>query len=267
MNEFRARKRFGQNFLTDKRVIAALVAEIAPQQSDQVVEIGPGLGALSYALLPHLAQLEVIELDRDLAAALREKSTPGLIVYEADALQFDFSSLSTKMKCLRVVGNLPYNISTPLIFHVLSFAKQLRDMHFMLQKEVVDRLVAAPGSKAYGRLSVMVQYACQVECLLAIPPTAFHPVPKVNSAFVRLIPYQKPPHFAQDFQLFSAIVKQSFGQRRKTLRNVLRETVSLADFNAAHIDPGLRAEQLSVADFVRLSNNLGDSTCGKDSVR
>lgn len=251
---FQPRKRFGQNFLTNQNIIASLVHYIQPQLNDNIVEIGPGLGALTMALLPHLERLYVVEVDRDLAANLQAQKNSKLIVYEQDALTFNFAQLIDAMRKIRVVGNLPYNISTPLIFHLLSFAKHIHDMHFMLQKEVVDRMAAQPGSKAFGRLSVMVQYACQVEDLMHVPPNAFYPAPKVNSAFVRLIPYEKPPYLARDFDFFANVVKHAFSQRRKTLKNCLQEIISLEVFHAAGIDPALRAEQLSVEDFVRLSN-------------
>ncbi len=252
MMSFRPRKRFGQNFLTDNQVIQSLVQAIHPQTGDQLVEIGPGLGALTFALLPHVPHLTVVELDRDLAKALCEKKEAKLTVHACDALQFDFARIAPAQK-IRVVGNLPYNVSTPLLFHLLSFAEHIQDMHFMLQKEVVDRLVAAPGSQDYGRLSVMIQYACQAKSLLTISPTAFYPVPKVQSAFVRLTPYTTLPYPAQDLSFFSQVVKQAFSQRRKTLRNSLRGLCSLEDFKAADIDPTSRAEQLSVAAFVKLS--------------
>lgn len=251
---FRPKKRFGQNFLKDTSVIQELVKCIQPTMEDELVEIGPGLGAMTFALLPYVNDLNVIELDRDLAALLREKKEKKLIIHEHDALQFNFKELIKENKKIRVVGNLPYNISAPLLFHVLSFAENVVDMNFMLQKEVVDRLVASPGTKAYGRLSVMVQYRCQTEALLLISPKAFYPEPKVESAFVRLLPYETLPYVAHDIEFFSKVVRHAFGQRRKTLKNNLHGIVPMDVFEKLNIDSRLRAEQLSVEDFVRLSN-------------
>ncbi len=261
MKQHRPRKRFGQNFLRDAQVIARIVDAIAPQRGDRMVEIGPGLGALTAPLLARLDALEVVELDRDLAARLRLQACSGaaqcgeLRVHEADALRFDFAALAGDGP-IRVVGNLPYNISTPLIFHLLSFGGCIRDMHFMLQREVVERLAAAPGGRDYGRLSVMAQYHCAVAPLFGVPPGAFEPPPKVESAIVRLRPHPRPPVDVGDAALFAELVAQAFGQRRKTLRNNLRGLLDAAAIAACGIDPGRRAETLSLADFAALAHSL-----------
>lgn len=253
-----ARKRFGQNFLHDERIIQAIVRGFAPLPGQRVVEIGPGLGALTRHLLPFLAEMHVVELDRDLAARLPQTfaGQGTLHIHQADALRFDFRTLATGPHSLRIIGNLPYNISTPLIFHLLESAPLVDDMHFMLQKEVVDRLAAAPDTPDYGRLSVMVQYRCRVDWLLAVPPGAFNPPPKVHSAVVRLTPHRDLPYPCENEALLQKIVSAAFNQRRKTLRNGLKELATDADFDAAGIDPGLRAEVLSVAQFVQLANRL-----------
>ncbi len=249
-----ARKRFGQNFLADTTVIERIVRAIAPQAGDRLVEIGPGLGALTHALLAHLPQMIAIELDRDLAARLRvETLVEGkLQLIEGNALKFDFRTLAAD-QALRIVGNLPYNISTALIFHLLAQADIIADMHFMLQKEVVERMAAAPGDSAYGRLSVMVQVRCQVDPLFIVPASAFRPAPKVESAIVRLRPYTLSPWPAHDPARLLSLVTQAFGQRRKTLRNALREHVDAKTLDSLGIDPGARPETLSVADYVRLA--------------
>ncbi len=254
MNEHRARKRFGQNFLVCHGTIAKIVDAIAPLRTDRVVEIGPGLGALTEPLLERLDHLHVVEIDRDLIARLRERFTPDRVtVYEGDALEFDFGTLGTD---LRVVGNLPYNISTPLLFHLASFAGSVRDMHFMLQKEVVDRMVADPGTADFGRLSVMLQYRFHMERLFVVPPGAFNPAPKVDSAIVRLIPKPSAELTVRDEALLAKLVLSAFGQRRKMLRNNLREFVDEDGLAAVGIAPTARAEELGVADFVRLANTL-----------
>lgn len=246
------RRRFGQNFLVDRNVIAKIVDAIDPAPADVVVEIGPGKGALTEPLLDALQVLHVVEIDRDLAASLRERFPPDrLIVHEGDALRFDFSALPAP---LRAVGNLPYNISSPLLFRLAECAERLRDAHFMLQLEVVERMAAAPGGKTYGRLSVMLQYVFAVERLFRVAPGSFWPVPKVDSAIVRLTPLGSGRLRARDERLFAGVVARAFSQRRKTLRNALRDFVSDAMFDAAGIDPGLRAEVLPVAAFVRLAD-------------
>jgi 16S rRNA (adenine1518-N6/adenine1519-N6)-dimethyltransferase len=252
-----ARKRFGQHFLEDDNVIQHLVDVIAPDVGQHLVEIGPGLGALTIPVLRKTGQLEVVELDRDLLPTLRArtKAVGALVIHEADALKFDFGALGDGAM-LRIIGNLPYNISTPLIFHLLEFAARITDMHFMLQKEVVDRLAADKGNKDYGRLSIMVQYHCQVYALFDVPPEAFNPPPKVTSSIVRILPYQTLPYVASDYSFFQNLVKQAFSQRRKTLRNCLKKLVSDEDWQRLPIDSTLRPEQLSVADYVTLSNAL-----------
>jgi 16S rRNA (adenine1518-N6/adenine1519-N6)-dimethyltransferase len=246
------RKRFGQNFLTDEAVIAAIIAAIAPQSRDLLVEIGPGLGALTRPLAALLQHLHVVEIDRDIIARLRiEFPAARVTVHEGDALRFDFSALGNR---LRVIGNLPYNISTPLLFHLARHAGAVRDLHVMLQKEVVDRMVAAPSSSEYGRLSVMLQYRFEMERVLDVPSAAFHPVPKVESAVVRMMPFAPLPHPARDESRLAAVVAAAFGQRRKTLRNTLKGYLGAADFERLGVDSGLRAQDLSVADFVKLAD-------------
>jgi len=247
------RKRFGQNFLVSRDIIGDIVAAIAPQPDDRMVEIGPGLGALTAPLLEKLDHLHVIEIDRDLIARLRGRfPSTRLTLHEGDALMFDFGSLGHG---LRIVGNLPYNISTPLLFHLAEFSGCVRDMHFMLQKEVVDRMVASPGGRDYGRLSVMLQYRFDMERLFLVPPDAFDPAPKVESAIVRLSP--KPPELrmAHDEARLAQIVMAAFGQRRKMLRNNLRNLFSEAQLQALGIAPTARAEELAVDDYVRLANS------------
>jgi len=252
----RARKRFSQNFLRDPVVIDRLVEAIRPQSGDALVEIGPGQGALTSALLARGVALTAIELDRDLAAGLRVRF-PELDLIEGDALKQDFTALAERLgaRRLRLVGNLPYNISSPLIFHALEHAGAIQDAHFMLQDEVVQRLAAAPGSKAWGRLGVMVQLHCDVQALFAVPPSAFTPEPKVNSRIVRLQPRPDPAGLPTDPQLFAEMVRAVFAQRRKTLRNTLK-SYSEREALAAQWDLSLRPEQLTLGDFVRLANDL-----------
>ena len=250
------RKRFGQHFLHDKHIIQRLVDVIAPRPGQHLVEIGPGQGALTVPILKEVGQLDVIEIDWDLIPALKTRclGKGGLIAHQADALEFDFASLVHENERLRVIGNLPYNISTPLIFHLLTFSKHISDMHFMLQKEVVDRLAAKSGDDAYGRLSIMVQYHCKVTDLFYVPPSAFYPPPQVDSSVVRLIPYLDIPHAAQDYNHFSSLVREAFSHRRKTLRNALKKLVLDEHWGKSKIDPHLRPEELGVADYVFLSN-------------
>lgn len=258
----RARKRFGQNFLNDPGVVDKIVRSIAPHSTDKLVEIGPGQGALTLPLLEQCPTLTVVELDRDLVAGLetRKQQYPGLTIHQGDALKFDFSQLSDRARSLRVVGNLPYNISTPILFHLLSFSGLLLDMHFMLQKEVVERMAAPPGNKTYGRLSIMVQYFCQVDYLFPVAAECFSPSPKVESAIVRLTPYATLPFPAEDFSVFKNLVSVCFQRRRKTLRNSLR-TLMPADAIAAldsdlDLDLTIRPDNLSVREFVALANIL-----------
>jgi 16S rRNA (adenine1518-N6/adenine1519-N6)-dimethyltransferase len=251
-----ARKRFGQHFLTDENVIHHIIDVLAPKKDEHLVEIGPGQGALTFPVLASLHHLEAIELDRDLIAELHQRTKEGLVIYAADALKFDFAVLKQDQRLLRLFGNLPYNISTPLLFHLLSFATSIKNMLFMLQKEVAERLAAPVASDAYGRLSVMVQYHCHVECLFDVPNHAFNPPPKVTSSIVRLTPYQTKPALAQDYASFAEIVREAFGQRRKTLRNSLKKLIDDTTWEKLPIRSDLRAENLSVADFVTLSNTL-----------
>ena len=253
--QHRARKRFGQNFLQNQSVIDDIVRVIAPARDDRMVEIGPGLGALTAPLARALNELHVIELDRDIVASLQGRYA-NVMIHEGDALQFDFASLGSG---LRVVGNLPYNISTPLLFHLATHVAHVLDIHAMLQKEVVERMVSAPGGGAYGRLSVMLQYRFEMEKVLDVGPDAFHPRPKVDSAVVRMTPRARIEPAAIDEAVFARVVTAAFSQRRKTLRNTLRNVLEAGDFEALGIDPGARAETLSVSDFVRMANHVHQS--------
>lgn len=265
-----ARKRFGQNFLVSSAIIQEIIDAIAPRAGETLVEIGPGLGALTEPLLTRIDHLQVVEVDRDLIARLRQRwPAERLTVHEGDALDFDFAALK-RAGPLKIVGNLPYNISSPLLFHLSESAAVVHDMHFMLQKEVVDRMVAEPGSSDFGRLSVMLQYRYHMECLFTVPPDAFEPPPKVMSAIVRLIPRDKGkvgagdtvPYdqndIAKDEALFARIVAAAFSQRRKMLRNTLRDFIDEAGLTALGISPTARAEALGVSDYVRLANALND---------
>jgi 16S rRNA (adenine1518-N6/adenine1519-N6)-dimethyltransferase len=246
------RKRFGQNFLRDEMVIHHIIMAIAPKPQDRIVEIGPGQGALTWPLLDYVKELDVVELDRDLIERLgRHPLGPRLRIHAGDALEFDFSSLGNN---LRVVGNLPYNISTPLLFHLAEFSQQMKDAHFMLQKEVVDRLAAEPATADYGRLSVMVQYRFHVEALFEVPPEAFYPAPKVVSAVVRLIPKPAAERKARDEKRLEKLVQQAFSQRRKMLRSTLKQEVPDTAWVDLQIDSERRAETLSLDEFVALAN-------------
>ncbi len=258
--QHRARKRFGQNFLHDAGVIHRILRAIHAREGQRLLEIGPGQGALTEGLLGSGARLDVIELDQDLIPLLKLKFglESRFSLHQGDALKFDFASLVESGEKLRVVGNLPYNISTPLIFHLLEYAPVIEDMHFMLQKEVVERLAATPGGGDWGRLSIMVQYHCRVEHLFNVGPGAFNPPPKVDSAIVRLTPFAEPPHPARDPKLLERVVREAFNQRRKTLRNTLKPLLSVEDIEAAEVDPTLRPEQLDLAAFVRLANRLAE---------
>lgn len=248
----RPRKRFGQHFLTDRHYLQRIVAAIDPGPGDAMVEIGPGTGLLTEALAAKVERLHVVEIDRDLAAALRERFSPErVVVHEGDALEFDYTRLPA---ALRAVGNLPYNVSTPLLFRMAAIADRLRDCVFMLQKEVVDRMVAGPGTREYGRLSVMLQYRFAMSLALRVPPGAFTPPPKVESAVVRMRPLGNDRLRARDESAFARLVAGAFGQRRKTLRNALRDSVTDAAFGSAGVDPVRRGETLSVAEFVRLAD-------------
>jgi 16S rRNA (adenine1518-N6/adenine1519-N6)-dimethyltransferase len=264
-----AKKRFGQNFLVDEQIIADIIAAIHPGPEDNMVEIGPGLGALTRPLLKILKCLHVVEIDRDIIARLEHDyprdnapnphfnggvtSKPKLVIHAGDALEFDFGTLPAP---LRIVGNLPYNISSPLLFHFAAYADRIRDMHFMLQNEVVERMVAGPSTPAYGRLSVMLQYRFQMEKLLDVPPESFRPAPKVDSAIVRMVPLPASEIGVHNEKLFAAVVRTAFGQRRKTLRNTLRSYLNENDFGQLGIDAQLRAENLSVAEFAKVANYL-----------
>jgi 16S rRNA (adenine1518-N6/adenine1519-N6)-dimethyltransferase len=249
-----AKKRFGQNFLTDQSIIASLIDAIHPKNEETIVEIGPGLGALTKPLLKKINHLHVVEIDRDIVSWMQnEYAKNSITIHNIDALKFQFESLG---KNLRVVGNLPYNISTPILFHLLDNLSHIVDMHFMLQKEVVERMVAPSSTPAYGRLSVMLQYHLAMEYLITVPPEAFEPAPKVESAFVRCVPHATLPFVATDEALFAKVVLAAFGQRRKTLRNTLKGLLDDAGFAAVGIDSQLRAENLSVSQFVAISNYL-----------
>lgn len=268
------RKRFGQNFLKDEQIIARILDVIQPKETDLIVEIGPGLGALTRPLLNKINHLDVIEIDRDLAALLENefKDSKKLTVHVMDVLKFDFAELSShqgslnsaihnsgihpKGTKLRIVGNLPYNISTPVIFTLLDASEKaiIQDMHFMLQKEVVDRMTAKPHEKSYGRLSVMVQYFCEPQFLFNVGREAFRPPPKVSSAFIRLVPFDVLPHQAKNFDLFKEMVNAAFQQRRKTIQNSLKSYLTKEDFQQLQIDPSRRPETLSIGEFVEISN-------------
>ena len=253
----RPRKRFGQNFLHDQRVIGRIIASIAPQPSDLLVEIGPGQAALTGPLAASGAELHLVEIDRDLVAQLQQKfaANDNVTIHACDALRADFHEITSGRR-FRLIGNLPYNISTPLLFHVLQWHRQIIDMHFMLQKEVVDRMAAQPGSRQYGRLSVMTQFRCEITPLFDVLPGSFTPAPRVSSSIVRLRPLPEPPADAGSFANLERVVAAAFGQRRKTLRNSLGKLLSAAQIEAAGIDAGQRAEQLSLSQFAALARLL-----------
>ena len=250
-----ARKRFGQHFLSDGAIIEAIVREIAPAPGQPMVEIGPGLAALTQPLVERLGRLTVVELDRDLVAMLTKKfSADKLVIHSGDALQFDFAALRTDERKLRIVGNLPYNISSPLLFHLAQYAPQVIDQHFMLQKEVVERMVAAPGSRDYGRLSVMLQWRYRMELLFIVPPDAFDPPPKVDSAIVRMVPIASPLECEQ--HKLEKVVTKAFSQRRKVIRNCLAGLFDETELREAGIDPQLRPEAIPVENYVALARLL-----------
>lgn len=254
----KSRKRFGQHFLVDPGVVDGILRAVHASKDDVVVEIGPGQGAITAALAADAGTLHAIELDRDLVARLRRQydGHPSVTVHEADALSFDFATLGDR---LRIVGNLPYNISTPLLFHLLNFRDRIVDMHFMLQKEVVDRMAAGPGSKAYGRLGIMLGCHLHIEALFDVDRSAFNPPPEVTSAVVRLDPLPPGSFNIHDEALLSKLVASAFMMRRKTIRNSLKEHLEVRDLEAVGIDPGLRPEQISIAKYVQLSNHLATS--------
>ena len=254
----KARKRFGQNFLQDHNVIYNILANIHASENEHWIEIGPGLGAITEPLLQKNIILDVVELDRDLVKFLEEKlkQYKNLTVHSADALGFDFCALVKKDEKCRIIGNLPYNISTPLLFHLLDNAYCIEDMHFMLQKEVVNRICAEPGSKRYGRLSVMMQYYCETEQVFDVPAESFNPVPKVMSAIVKLTPHQKPPVEINDIKLLNKVVTTAFSQRRKTIRNSLKTLISEQQLDVLGIDATLRAEAITLAEFALISRHI-----------
>ena len=261
MNQHRPRKRFGQNFLHDPGIIGRIVDAIHPRAHEHLVEIGPGQGALTAGLLASGCRLDAIELDRDLVPGLKQAhgDTDRFQVIEADALSVDFSALRTGDEPLRVVGNLPYNISTPLIFHLLQYASDIRDMHFMLQREVVQRLAATPGNKTWGKLGVMAQYHCRIDALFDVPPGAFNPPPKVMSGIVRLVPHARARNAEQEKRL-RRVVTAAFSQRRKTLRNTLRDLVDVQQLEDLGISPGARAETLELEQFIAIGDAIGSDS-------
>ena len=249
-----AKKKFGQNFLKDAAIIHSIIQSINPLPNDLLIEIGPGLGALTKPLLEKTNRLLAIELDRDIVSWMEnEYSKKNITIFNEDVLNFNFNQFDQK---IRIVGNLPYNISTPILFKCIDNILNIKDLHFMLQKEVVDRMVAIPSSPEYGRLSVMLQYYFAMEHLVDVPKESFEPEPKVESSFVRLIPYEQYPFIANNIEQFARIVKEAFSQRRKTIRNTLKSFISENDFEKIGINPQLRAENLSVSDFVKISNYL-----------
>ncbi len=257
----KARKRFGQNFLHDHYVIDKIVRSINPKAEDCLVEIGPGMGAITEPLLEASGRLNVVELDRDLVPILRTKffNYPDFRIFEGDALKFDFRQLlDHDEQQLRIVGNLPYNISTPLIFHFLSHHMMVKDMHFMLQKEVVDRLAAGPGCSDYGRLGIMAQYYCRVEPLFIVGPGSFNPPPKVDSAIVRLVPYDELPYPAKDAKVLQRVVREAFSMRRKTIRNTLKKLLNAEEIEALGLDTSLRPERLTLQDYVKVADAVYD---------
>ncbi len=250
----RARKRFGQNFLHDEGIIEAIVEAISPAKGQHLVEIGPGRGALTKPLLSRCDWLDVIELDRDLIPLLREQlNDEQLNIHEADALRFDYRSLQKDGESLRVIGNLPYNITTPLLFHLLAQGDCIEDMCFMLQREVVERICAQPGNKQYGRLSIMMQHQCQAELLFTVPPEAFEPAPKVESAIIYLQPLKQRVGGEVDLDVMGKLVTTAFSQRRKTIANTLKNMITTEVFEQVGIDPTQRPETVSVASFVALT--------------
>lgn len=249
-----ARKRFGQNFLVDSGIIAAIISAIDPKRDETVVEIGPGLGAITEPLMARVDHLHVVEIDRDLIARLKKQHAPErMTIHEGDALAFDFASAGSN---LRLVGNLPYNISTPLLFHLAEYVDIVHDMHFMLQKEVVERMVAEPGQSDFSRISVMLQYRFYIEWLIDVPPECFDPPPKVQSAVVRLIPKPVSELAARSQEKLSQVVLTAFSQRRKMLRNTMKSLLNEAAFAELGIDPTRRPEDVPVEDYVRIANFL-----------
>ncbi|REL31729.1 16S rRNA (adenine(1518)-N(6)/adenine(1519)-N(6))-dimethyltransferase RsmA [Thalassotalea euphylliae] len=263
-----AKKRFGQNFLHNDAIISRIVDAINPEPGENLIEIGPGLGALTEPVVDRAGKLSVVELDRDLAERLRHHPflAEHLTIHEIDALKFDFAQLATEEKPLRVFGNLPYNISTPLIFHLLSFKADIQDMHFMLQKEVVDRMAAQPDSKAYGRLSIMTQYQCQVESVMEIGPEAFKPPPKVDSAIVRLIPRREIKNEVACLTTLNSVCVTAFNQRRKTIRNSFKKLVTAEELESLGLTPTLRPENLTIDNYISLANYIHTNKSSSDSL-
>jgi len=257
----KARKRFGQNFLHDEYIIQKIASSVNPDEKQNIVEIGPGQGAITRHLLKQCKHLDLLEIDRDLVKHLDTifPRSEKLDIHNVDALKFEFCSLAHKQK-IRLVGNLPYNISTPLLFHILENAHCIEDMHFMLQKEVVERMAASPGSRDYGRLSIMIQYHCMVESLFNVGPESFDPPPKVESSIVRLTPHKIKPVKVKNYTIFSQLVAQAFSLRRKTLRNALKKSLTEEQIIACDVDPKLRPEMVDIGGFARLSNATVDLT-------
>lgn len=266
MTEHRARRRFGQNFLHDANTVRRMIDSIDPRPGQCCIEIGPGFGALTRPLLQRLGSLVAIELDRDLIDPLRRRCEGDgrLEIIQDDALRLDLATFRRGSEKLRVIGNLPYNIATPLLFHVTGLAEQLRDAHFLLQKEVAERMAAAAGHASYGRLSVMIQYRCRVVPMFDVPPGAFRPIPKVTSTWVRLIPLPRPVGWSRDEEpRLAQLVARAFAQRRKTLRNALRGLVSEHEFQTADIEPSARAETIDLERYLRLAQVLAEREAGK----
>jgi len=256
----KARKRFGQNFLNDFSVIENILGSLQLKDNEHFVEIGPGKGALTEPLIASGVQLDIIEIDRDLIAFLKQKyhKQENLRIFSSDALKFDYESLRVDKEKIRIIGNLPYNISTPLLFHLFKNTSFIEDMHFMLQKELVNRICANPGTKKYGRLTVMSQYYCSAESLFDVPPESFDPAPKVDSAVIKFIPHETPPVKVNSIAVLNKVVTQAFSQRRKTLRNSLKSLIAESEIEALSIDPTLRAESISLEGFAKLSNLMTD---------
>ena len=256
-----AKKRFGQNFLHNDAIISDIVDAINPEPNENLVEIGPGLGALTEPVIERAGKLSVVELDRDLAHRLRHHPflAPHITIHEVDALKFDFASLAQEGNPLRIFGNLPYNISTPLIFHLLTFKDKVKDMHFMLQKEVVERMASGENCKSYGRLSIMTQYQCQVVPVMEIGPEAFKPAPKVDSAIVRLIPHKEIKNPVKDIKALNTVCLTAFNQRRKTIRNSFKKLISAESLEKLGLDAGMRPENINLAGYVKLANFITDN--------
>jgi 16S rRNA (adenine1518-N6/adenine1519-N6)-dimethyltransferase len=265
-SHFQPRKRFGQHFLTDAAVLEQIVAAIGVSPQDYLVEIGPGQGALTEYLIPAAKQLDIVEIDRDLVAYLRQRygNSEHLTIHQADALHFDWGDFLQHLPRRRITGNLPYNITTPLLFTLLECGGQIQDMHFLLQKEVVDRLTAAVSGHNYSRLTVMAQYYARLTALFNVGPSAFSPPPKVESALVRIEPYATLPAKAEDLTLFTQVVKEAFTYRRKTLANSLRKFISAAELESINIDPHWRPQQITVENFVKISNMLSTYNLNKE---